>query len=205
MKKTISIMGLAIFCLFNTVAHAQESESTEPAKTENKWDPKNNPTVTAITSKYEGKMLETKPALTKEDIFPVIGTYEATTNMADTKTITIALDENNKGLVWIEGLPQGTIKAMLRKSPATYKIPAQKTEAGNEVAEGTLVFDKESNTLSICIGKSYNAADPLSVFSTNESADSEVAAVTKSKKTKTKQTPVITYTATKQQKDTVSN
>lgn len=55
--------------------------------------------------------------------------------------------------MWIEGLPQGRVKAMLRKSPATYKIPAQKTEEGKEVAEGTLMFDKETNTLSICIGK----------------------------------------------------
>ncbi len=36
---------------------------------------------------------------------------------------------------------------MLRKSPATYKIPAQKTEDGKDVAEGTMIFDKDANKL----------------------------------------------------------
>ena len=64
---------------------------------------------------------------------------------------------------------------MLRKSPATYKIPAQKTEDGKDVAEGTLLFDKETNALSICIGKKYNAENPAEVFTQPEMTD-EVAA-----------------------------
>jgi hypothetical protein len=97
---------------------------------------------------YRDKIVAAPVAPTREDIFPVIGKYESSVN-ADAALITITLDEQNKGLVWIEGLPQGKVKAMLRKSPATYKIPAQKTAEGNEVAEGTLIFDKETNTLSI--------------------------------------------------------
>ena len=57
---------------------------------------------------------------------------------------------------------------MLRKSPATYKIPAQKTEEGKEVAEGTLMFDKETNTLSIAIGKDYNLENPSMAFVTTQ-------------------------------------
>jgi hypothetical protein len=53
---------------------------------------------------------------------------------------------------------------LLRKSPATYKIPAQKTQEGKDVAEGTLIFDKETNTLMICIGKPYTWKIPASAF-----------------------------------------
>ena len=74
------------------------------------------------------------------------------------------MDEQNKGLVWIDGTPLGRIKGYLRQSPSTYKIPVQKTEDGKDVAEGTLIFDKSSGTLNIVIGKTYNAEDPSSAF-----------------------------------------
>ncbi|MER3498941.1 MAG: hypothetical protein C4308_10075 [Chitinophagaceae bacterium] len=61
------------------------------------------------------------------------------------------MDEQNKGFAWIEGLPQGKIKAILKKSPATYKVPAQKTEDGKTVMEGTLVFDNETKTVNILL------------------------------------------------------
>jgi hypothetical protein len=104
---------------------------------------------------------------------------------------------------------------MLRKSPATYKIPAQKTEDGKDVAEGTLIFDKDANTLSIVIGKPYNAEDPSSAFTMATTEDQNMAAtadVTKTKtksggkvvKTKTKPAPKPwTYTGTKVEKTTV--
>ncbi len=193
MKKTIGIVAGVVFSFFTIVAQAQQ---TEPQQT---WDPKKNPTVDAITAKYKDKVVAPRPALTTQDIFPAIGTYESATN-TDAASITITLDAENKGLVWIEGLPQGKVKAMLRKSPATYKIPAQKTEDGKDVAEGTAVFDKETNTLSICIGKNYNAAEPTAAFVTEPVE--EVA--TESKTTKTKKTiatpkPWI-YTGTKVEK-----
>jgi hypothetical protein len=126
------------------------------------------------------------------------------------------LDEQNKGFVWIEGLPQGKIKAMLRKSPATYKIPVQKTEDGKDVPEGTLIFDKDSKTLSIVIGKTYNAEDPSAAF-TMTTEDQNMATTTDVVKTKTKTGGKIvktktkpapkpwTYTGTKVEKATVSN
>ena len=83
----------------------------------------------------------------------------------------------------VEGLPQGKIKAYLRKSPATYKIPAQKTEDGKDVAEGTLIYDKEANSLNILIGKEFNVSDPASVFASDEQAGTKVAtSKTKAKK-----------------------
>jgi len=74
------------------------------------------------------KMQPMPEALTTEKIFPVIGKYQLTDKDGAASTVTVSLDPSNKGLVWIEGLPQGKIKAALRKSPATYKIPVQPLE-----------------------------------------------------------------------------
>ena len=163
--------GIVLSLLFIT-ASAQESET---------WDPKNNPTVDSITSKYKDNIIPPRPQLTMDMIFPVLGQYESSVNM-EASNVSITLDPENKGLVWVEGLPQGKIKAMLRKSPSTYKIPAQKTEDGKEIAEGTLIYDKETNTLSICIGKPYDLNNPMSAFSpANEESMTEETKTTKSK------------------------
>ena len=191
MKKTFEIMGVIVLSLLTRSVHAQET-----------WDPKKNPTVEAILSKYEGKPITPRTELTTADIFPVIGKYESATN-ADAAAVTIILDEQNKGLVWIEGLPQGKIKAMLRKSPATYKIPAQKTGEGKEVAEGTLIFDKETNTLSICIGKTYNTENPAAAFAAP--VEEPAVAITKTKTKKIVQPKAWIYTGTKLTQDSVMN
>ena len=194
MKKTFLITG--VIALFSTLAittSAQETPVKETTRQEN-WDAKKNPTVDSIMSQYKDKYVAAKPAQTIADIFPALGEYESATN-AETSKLSITIDPNNKGLVWIEGLPQGRVKAMLRKSPATYKIPAQKTEEGKEVAEGTLMFDKETNTLSICIGKEYNTTDPSAAFMMAEEEP-----VTTSKNSKAKKTTVTKpwiYTGTK--------
>ena len=194
MKKTFLITG--VIALFSTLAittTAQETPVKETTTQEN-WDAKKNPTVDSIMSQYKDKYIAAKPAQTIADIFPALGDYESATN-AETSKLSITIDPNNKGLVWIEGLPQGRVKAFLRKSPATYKIPAQKTEQGKEVAEGTLMFDKETNTLSICIGKEYNTTDPSAAFMMAEEEP-----VTTSKNSKAKKTTVTKpwiYTGTK--------
>ena len=194
MKKPIGIVGVIAFSLLTFSIHAQQTT----------WDAKKNPTVEAIISKYEAKPVTPATQLTTSDIFPAIGKYESSTN-ADAASVLITPDEKNRGVVWVEGLPQGKIKAMLRKSPAIYKIPAQKTEDGKDVAEGTLIFDKETNTLSICIGKPFNTEDPAVVFLP---AVEEQPAVTTKTKTKTKK--VVTpkawiYTGTKLTQETVMN
>ena len=119
-----------------------------------------NPTVDSILSKYT--LVPMPNPITTEQIFPVIGQYQSTTN-ADQK-ITVTLDDQNKGFAWVDGLPQGKVKAVLRKSPATYKIPVQKTEGGTDVPEGTLIYDKDTKTLSVIIGKAYNDQDPAAAF-----------------------------------------
>jgi hypothetical protein len=204
MKKTIGIVGGIALCLFTLSVNAQTVPQTtpEPVKT---WNPKSNPTVDSITSQYTPKYIAPKPAITQADIFPVIGKYESATN-PDAASITITLDAQNKGLVWIEGLPQGMLKAMLRKSPATYKIPVQKTEDGKEIPEGTLIFEKETGSLSICIGKSYNAENPALAFSTAVT-ELEVAPATTKKNAKSKkpaQPKPWIYTGTKMATETVA-
>jgi len=211
MKKTIGIMGAIALCVSAVSVNAQtEPQPTQPVQTKT-WDAKNNPTVDSILSKYTGKFVATRPAPTTADIFPVIGKYESSTNM-DASSVTITLDADNKGIVWIEGLPQGRVKAMLRKSPGTYKIPVQKTEDGKDIAEGTLIFDKETNTLSIVIGKPYNDADPSLAFAAPAIGDPvdmpETKVKTKAGKTKTKTVAppkAWTYTGTKVVTETVSN
>lgn len=205
MKKTFLIAGaIALFSGFAITTSAQENPVKETT-TQETWDAKKNPTVDSIMSQYKDKYVQAKPVQTLSDIFPAIGEYESATNSEASK-LSITIDPDNKGLVWIEGLPQGKVKAMLRKSPATYKIPAQKTEEGKEVAEGTLMFDKETNTLSICIGKEYNTTDPSAAFMMVE----EEPAATVSKNSKAKKTTVTKpwiYTGTKivEIKETVMN
>ncbi|MEO6612223.1 MAG: hypothetical protein ABIT05_05765 [Chitinophagaceae bacterium] len=212
MKKTIVIMGGMALSLFAVSASAQDTPPQAPQPVKSTWEAKNNPTVDSIMSKYSDKYVASKPAPTTAEIFPAIGQFESTAN-PEAAHVTITLDEQNKGLVWVEGLPQGRIKAMLRKSPGTYKIPAQKAVDGKDIAEGTLLFDKETNTLSIVIGKMYIDADPASVFAApaigTETALTNADVKVKSGKTKIKKKPEApkawVYTGTKIVTETVSN
>lgn len=202
MKKTFGLLGVIVLSFLAINLHAQQTETQPTQPVQQTWDPQNNPTVAAISAKYKDKMINTKAALTNEDIFPALGVYESVSN-PEAAMVTITLDEDNKGVVWIQGLPQGKIKAMLRNSPSTYKIPAQKTAEGKDVAEGTLIFDKEMNALSISIGKEYNAADPSIAFVTDpEVAEPVTSAKSKATKTKKVTTPKAwIYTGSKMVKE----
>ena len=119
-----------------------------------------NPTVDSILSKYT--LVPMPSQVTTEQIFPVIGQYQSSTDAS--QKVTVTLDDQNKGFAWIDGLPQGKLKAVLKKSPATYKIPAQKTADGKDVSEGTMIYDKDTKAITILIGRPYNDQDPASVF-----------------------------------------
>ena len=149
-------------------------------------------TVDSIAAKY--KLIPMPEPLTIEKTFPVLGTYQltmpaapATTTTTDQTTtdqtgmtpavsnVTITLDSANKGVVWVEGLPQGKFKAYLKKSPASYRVLAQKTDAGKQIPEGTLVFDPETKTLNIALGKEYDEANPTGIFALNPAVTGTVA------------------------------
>jgi hypothetical protein len=153
-------------------------------------------TADSISAKY--KLLPMPEALTIEKTFPVIGQYTLSNADASQPAITIALDSSNKGIVWIDGLAQGKIKAYLKKAPSTYRIPAQKSESGKSIAEGTVMYDKENNVLNIAIGGGYNEADPAAIFANATAAapvtETKVKVKTANSKTKNK---VIFYSAVK--------
>ena len=208
-------------------------------------------TVDSIAAKY--KLIPMPAPLTIEKTFPVLGTYQLNTPVADSNAIisstdnasgtagsttitadastgtttttatdatapgamdataagnvTITLDSVNKGIVWVDGLPEGRMKAYLQKSPGTYRIVSYKAEDDKETPEGTLLLDTTSNTLNIALGKAYDEVDPASVFAVQDVAtttDSEVDAKAKTSKSKSdkakakeKKKKVTFYTATK--------
>lgn len=179
------------------------------------------------------ELLPMPDSLTENEIFPVLGTFDVTDKEGTASHLTITRDEENKGIVWVSGLPQGKFKALIKDAPATYKIPAQKTMAnddamntapevtedgtakskskvvsGRSIKEGTLIFDKDANTLYVNIGNKYNEEQPAAAFpemtvAEDSAALADAAAIddtaSKPKKTTTKK-PVIkgtTYTGTK--------
>jgi hypothetical protein len=151
-----------------------QDQKSNPAQTTTEQKKYGNPTVDSILSKYT--LVPMPNQMTTEQIFPVIGQYQSTSN-ADQK-ITVTLDDQNKGFAWIDGLPQGKLKAVLKKSPATYKIPAQKTADGKDVPEGTMIYDKDTKQITVLIGRPYNDQDPASVFamaSTNPTDQTQTA------------------------------
>jgi hypothetical protein len=122
--------------------------------------------------------------MTTEQIFPVIGQYQSSTN-SDEK-LTVTLDDQNKGFAWVDGLPQGNkVKAVLKKSPATYKIPAQKTADGKDVPEGTLIYDKDTKAITVMLGRPFNDSDPASVFSNPVTTTDQTQSMTTTDQSKT--------------------
>ena len=240
MKKTAFILGAVFFLFTATVNAQVETKQPAPAQTETlnkQQQPANTlaPTTTTTTTASAGdrwnnwspdkyKLLPMPEPLTTEKIFPVLGHYsvspkatsstsdatETTTTSSSSSDVTITLDENNKGIVWVDGLPQGRIKAYLRKSPSTYMIPVQKTADNKELAEGVMIYDKDANTLDVCIGCKYNSEDPTLAFTAPQPVVEEQAVVkTKSKGkkhiVKTKVKPVKTWIYSGSKTETTSS
>ncbi|MCH5597263.1 hypothetical protein [Niabella ginsengisoli] len=178
MKRNFLLM-VALSMSVATVSFAQVSTTPE----------------TPTNYKPKAKDLAPMPGeLTDEMIFPVLGKYEYTDTEGSVAQVTITRDAENKGMVWVNGMPQGKFKADLRISPSTYKIPVQKTlqndvdsgvvvaeteettvassttaksdsrYSGKSLKEGTLVFDSTSNKLYINVGSKFDEENPVAIF-----------------------------------------
>ncbi|MCU7549355.1 hypothetical protein OCK74_09535 [Chitinophagaceae bacterium LB-8] len=191
MKNTIF---MAITALFVTASAQAQQPTTNIDST------RRGTTVDSIRAKY--KMQPMPEAMSTERVFPALGTYQLN-NATDpaASTVTVTMDSASRGIVWVEGLPQGRIKAYLKKSPSTYRILSQKTASGTQVPEGTLFYDSTAHQLNVALGVPYNEADPTSVF-TALNTTTQPAGEPTDVKIKTKDTKVKTkakyYTATKQ-------
>ncbi len=151
-------------------------------------------TSDSIASKYF--LLPMPAPLTIEKTFPVLGNYQLN-DESGARQVLVTLDADNKGVIWVEGLTEGRFKAYLKRSPATYRIISQKTEAGKNLPEGTLVFDPATGALNIALGKSFDNADPNSIFLMNGSGQASGTTEVKVKTPKSK-TKLHFYTAIKQ-------
>ena len=211
MKKHIFLAIAAIF--FSAATFAQVSTTPE------------------VPRNYKPKPKELLPMpgeLTTEMIFPVLGKYVVLNDNGDSSDVLVSLDSSSKGVVWVSGLSEGKFKAELRASPATYKIPAQKTMfndaplaetmsddaassaavddskaaakrfSGKSVNEGTMIYDKDANTIYINFGSKFNEADPFGVFQdvANTSTDEEATA-NNQKKAKKQASKAKNYTGAK--------
>jgi hypothetical protein len=152
---TAALMAMAVGANAQTVtadssAVANSAVTAAPAAPAAPKYKTQNSTADSIAAKY--KLLPMPEALTVEKKFPVLGTYQLAGSTDASTNVTITLDSSSKGIVWINGLPQGSFKAYLAKSPATYRIISQKSATGTQVPEGTLVFSPETNTLQLALG-----------------------------------------------------
>lgn len=167
MKNTIF---LAASVLFFSAASAQTDTATKEAASAATTTSNTTTTATAstpVTATAAVIVPEHLKGVSSDNIrpehyLPVLGSYQASGSSAGSLTITV--DEQNIGIVWIDGLPQGRVKGLLKRSPATYKIPAQKTAEGKSVPEGTLIFNPDTKEISIQLGKAFNDADPSAAF-----------------------------------------
>ena len=167
--KNTALMAIALFS--GAVASAQ----TDTTKL-----PPTDTTVVSMADTSVGKAYVARPdrlkgltseTLTDAHVFPALGSYKGNGN--STEEVTVTIDPANKGIVWVEGLPQGRFKAIMKKAPSTYKIPSQKTEDGKLIAEGTLYVNPESDELTIVSGQAFDENEPtsfLTVASKNKKA-----------------------------------
>lgn len=184
MKRTAIITGLAFLAMSATV-NAQSDSTRTPSTDSVKSRPATNDKYNNWSSD-QYKLQPMPEAIGQDKIFPVIGRYDLTDKEGAQSQVTITLDEANKGFVWVDGLPQGRLKAILRKSPATYKIPAQKLgeeKDAKSVAEGVLIYDKEANLLNVCIGCTFNNENPAEAFTPADAAATDDAMAAAPKKT----------------------
>jgi len=151
--------------LFSATASAQIDSTQNHSDTAKYKSTTTNTTGTALVT-LDSNLPDHLKGVTSATVLPkhylpVLGTYVTADNAV---TLNLVVDTANMGIVWIEGLPQGRVKGLLKKAPATYKIPAQKTAEGKSVGEGALIYDTDAKQLWLITGATYNEKDPMASF-----------------------------------------
>lgn len=180
-----TVISFAAFSQQDSTKPVEEKPVTEQAK------PATDTAQPAIVDHAETNL--PKPNAGRHFI-PVIGTYQASGDSTAVKNISITVDEQNPGKIWIEGLEPVKIYALLKAIPGTYKIPAQKVD-DKKVAEGTLLYDDNNKQVNVCVGCGYSDASPSVATAESTSTD---------KKSKVKKAPVVSFTGSKTEMGTAS-
>ena len=113
---------------------------------------------------------------------PVLGTYLATPQSSLTSTVSIKVDEQNPGKIWVEGIAPEKFYAVLKTTNGTYKIPAQKTGEKTSIEEGVLLYDDATKMVQICVGCGYIDADPASALLAKTSVNAKAQKTTRASK-----------------------
>jgi hypothetical protein len=128
---------------------------------------------------------------------PVIGSYQSSMANSRVTNISISVDEQNPGKIWIEGLTEYKIYAVLKFYPGIYKIPGQ--SIGNKnLPEGTLLYDDSNKQVNILLGSGYNDASPAGPATILRSA------VIAGKKTINKEIQMLSFIGNKAEQGTAS-
>ena len=128
---------------------------------------------------------------------PVIGSYQNSVENAELKNISITVDEQNPGKIWIDGLTADKIYAVLKFYPGVYKIPAQ-VATNKNLPEGTLLYDNNNKQINILLGSGYNDATPAGPATIFEHA------LVVDKKTTAKEIQMLSFIGSKTETGTVS-
>jgi|GEM_PF-1684174 len=127
----------------------------------------------------------------------VLGTYQpenTTTTATETQpstttagsNVTITVDEQNPGKIWVSGIGDDKFYAYLKNDANIYKIPTQKVSDKKSISEGIVSYNETSKEVHIRIGSGFNDADPTaSLNGTQATASAEMPAEKPMKKSKT--------------------
>lgn len=101
----------------------------------------------------------------------------ATTTTTAGSNVTITVDEQNPGKIWVSGIGDDKFYAYLKNDANVYKIPTQKVSDKKSISEGIVSYDETSKEVHIRIGSGFNDADPnASLNSTQATASAETPA-----------------------------
>jgi hypothetical protein len=125
MKSSKFILALLGSTVISFAAFSQQ-DSTKPVEEKKPVTEQAKPAEQAQPAIVDHAETNLPKANAGRHFIPVIGSYQASGDSSQVKNVTVTVDEQNPGKIWIEGLEPVKIYALLKAIPGTYKIPAQK-------------------------------------------------------------------------------